>query len=165
MQWILLELKPCLDDWVQELCGPMPRLWRLGTKRSWNFLILSWKSHGKILEFKRFRRSTNPVNHSQIQDFVVEHVVRTECVLPASLQSTYKPSTSVGTLPQNSKFPTTWWPPCGRNLIEIYHIVNFKVTPEWHWSRLLGTLCGSDLCRVIPCQNRKGVHHTSWILL
>ena len=84
--------------------------------------------------------------HSQIQDFVVEHVVRTECVFPASLQSTYKPSTSVGTLPQNSKFPTTWWPLCGRNLIEIYHIVNFKVTPEWHWSRLLGTLCGSDLC-------------------
>ena len=68
--------------------------------------------------------------HSQIQDFVVEHVVRTECVLPASLQSTYKPSTSVGTLSENSMFPTTWWPLCGRNLIEIYHIVNFKVTPE-----------------------------------
>ena len=47
-------------------------------------------------------------HHSQIQDFVVEHVVRTECVLPASLQSTYRPSTSVGTLPQNSKSPTTW---------------------------------------------------------
>ena len=25
---------------------------RLGTKRSWNFLILSLKSHGKIIEFK-----------------------------------------------------------------------------------------------------------------
>ena len=66
--------------------------------------------------------------HSQIQDFVVEHVVRTECVLPASLQSTYKPITSVGTLSENSIFPTTWWPLCGRNLIEIYHIVNSKVT-------------------------------------
>ena len=73
--------------------------------------------------------------HSQIQDFVVEHVVRTECVLPASLQSTYKPSTSVGTLSENSMFPTTWWPLCGRNLIEIYHIVDlevdFSVTPSY----------------------------------
>ena len=25
---------------------------RLGTKRSWNFLTLSWKSHEKIMEFK-----------------------------------------------------------------------------------------------------------------
>ena len=35
--------------------------------------------------------------HSQIHDFEVAHVVRSACVLPVPLQSTYKPYTSIGT--------------------------------------------------------------------
>ena len=35
--------------------------------------------------------------HSQIHDFEVEHVVRPACGLTVSLQSTYKPFTSIGT--------------------------------------------------------------------
>ena len=49
--------------------------------------------------------------HSQIHDFEVEHVVRPVCVLSVSLQSTYKPFTSIGTfeLHRNSDPLGTLW--------------------------------------------------------
>ena len=40
----------------------------LGTKGSWNFLILSWKSHGIL----RFRKSTNPVKQNNSSPWWLE---------------------------------------------------------------------------------------------
>ena len=58
-----------------------------------------WLDHGQPWSNDVFlvsSRSSSLLHSQLIHDFEVEHVVRPACVLSVSLQSTYKPSTSIG---------------------------------------------------------------------